>query len=46
MKLLVVGSKGFIGSHCVDLFSKENEVWKCDVVIEYDNPHYFPIDAH
>lgn len=45
MKVLVVGSKGFIGSHCVDFFSKENEVWGCDVVMEYDNPHYFPIDA-
>lgn len=39
MKILVVGSKGFIGSHCVDYFSQENEVWGCDVVMEYDTIH-------
>lgn len=41
MKILIVGSKGFIGRHCVDFFSKENEVWGCDVVMEYDNPIIF-----
>ena len=45
MKILIVGSKGFIGSHCVDFFSKENEVWECDVIMDYDNPRYLPIHA-
>lgn len=45
MNMLVVGSKGFIGSHCVDFFKKENEVWECDVVADCKNPNYFRLDA-
>lgn len=45
MRILVVGSKGFIGSHCVDHFSRENEVWGCDVVLDYNTPRYIPIDS-
>lgn len=45
MKILIVGSKGFIGSHCVDYFSKEHEVWGCDVVLDYNTPNYISIDA-
>lgn len=45
MKILVIGSKGFIGSHCVDYFSREHEVWGCDVVLDYNTPNYFSIDA-
>lgn len=45
MKILIVGSRGFIGSHCVDFFSKEHEVWECDVVLDYNNPQYISIDA-
>lgn len=45
MKILVIGSKGFIGSHCVDYFSKGNEVWGCDVVFDYNSPNYISIDA-
>jgi UDP-glucose 4-epimerase len=45
MKILIVGSKGFIGSHCVNYFSQNNEVWGCDIVMEYDNPKYIPIDS-
>ena len=45
MKILVIGSKGFIGSHCVDYFSREHEVWGCDVVLDYNNPDYIFIDA-
>ncbi|WP_036877786.1 NAD-dependent epimerase/dehydratase family protein [Xylanibacter oryzae] len=45
MKILIVGSKGFIGSHCVDYFSRDNDVWECDVVLEYGNDHYLSIDA-
>ena len=45
MRILVVGSKGFIGSHCVNHFSRENEVWGCDVVLDYNTPRYIPIDS-
>ncbi len=45
MKILVIGSKGFIGSHCVDFFLKENEVWGCDVILDYNTPNYLSIDA-
>lgn len=45
MKILVIGSKGFIGSHCVDYFSQEHEVWGCDVVLDYNTPNYISIDA-
>ncbi|MBL4663625.1 MAG: SDR family oxidoreductase, partial [Flavobacteriaceae bacterium] len=45
MKILIIGSKGFIGSHCVSFFSKEHEVWECDVVSDYVTPKYFLIDA-
>jgi UDP-glucose 4-epimerase len=32
MKILIIGSKGFIGSHCVDYFESKNfEVWQADV---------------
>ncbi len=45
MKILIIGSKGFIGSHCVDYFSSKHEVWECDVILDYNNPHYISIDA-
>lgn len=45
MKILIVGSKGFIGNHCVDYFSREHEVWGCDVVLDYNNSRYIPIDS-
>lgn len=45
MKLLIIGSKGFIGSHCETYFSQQHEVWTCDVVTDYITPNYFLIDA-
>ena len=45
MKILIVGSKGFIGSHCVDYFSIDNEVWGCDVILDYNTPRYISINA-
>lgn len=45
MKILVVGSRGFIGSHCVDYFSQENEVWGCDVIMDYNDPQYIWIGS-
>ncbi len=45
MKILIIGSKGFIGSHCVAYFSQEHEVWGCDVVLDYNTPNYISIDS-
>lgn len=45
MKILIIGSKGFIGSHCVKYLSKRHEVWECDVILDYNAPRYISIDA-
>jgi len=45
MKILIIGSKGFIGSHCVSFYLKKHEVWQCDVVVDYNTPNYLLIDA-
>ena len=46
MKILIIGSKGFIGSHCVSFFSVEHEVWECDVVPDYNTLNYFLLDPN
>lgn len=45
MKILIIGSKGFIGSHLVRYFSKQHDVWQCDVVADYTTKRYIQIDA-
>ncbi|MFV0530354.1 MAG: NAD-dependent epimerase/dehydratase family protein [Flavobacteriales bacterium] len=46
MKILIIGSKGFIGSHILNYFQKlGNEVYACDVVVDYTSENYFQIDA-
>lgn len=47
MRYLIVGSKGFIGSHLKKhLANEENMVWGADVVTDYvDSERYFLIDA-
>jgi UDP-glucose 4-epimerase len=45
MKVLIIGAKGFIGSHCVAYFSKKHQVWQCDVVNDYVTENYSVIDA-
>jgi dTDP-glucose 4,6-dehydratase/UDP-glucose 4-epimerase len=40
MKLLIVGSKGFIGSHCFNYFEKKHEVWGCDIMLDYTSSNY------
>lgn len=45
MKILIIGSKGFIGSHCVSYFGNEHEVWECDVIFDFNSPRYLNIDA-
>ena len=44
MKLLIIGSKGFIGKHCVDFFSKNgNFVYEADI-IDDDATNYFKLN--
>jgi dTDP-glucose 4,6-dehydratase/UDP-glucose 4-epimerase len=45
MNILIIGSKGFIGSHCVSHFSEAHTVYTCDVMVDYDAKNYFLIDA-
>lgn len=45
MKIIIIGSRGFIGSACVEYFQREHEVWECDVVMDYDRPRYLFIEA-
>jgi dTDP-glucose 4,6-dehydratase/UDP-glucose 4-epimerase len=44
-KILVVGSKGFIGRNCVKYFKGKYDVWECDVILDYNNPKYIAIDS-
>lgn len=46
-KILIIGSKGFIGTHLTaHLESLGYEVWGADVIVDYENPdHYHLIDA-
>jgi len=46
MKILIIGSKGFIGSHCVTHFSKQQEVWQCDIVTDPVSKRYFLLDPN
>jgi UDP-glucose 4-epimerase len=47
MKILIIGSKGFIGKESYLHFKsqKQNEVWGCDVVVDYTSKNYLLIDA-
>ncbi len=44
-KVLVVGSKGFIGSHCVRAFQEEWDTWGCDVFTDYNEKNFFLVDT-
>lgn len=39
-----MGSKGFIGSHCVKYFQSGYDVWGCDIVVDYETPNYILLD--
>jgi UDP-glucose 4-epimerase len=43
MKILVVGSKGFIGSNVVNYFSEGNDVWGADVVQSTGTTNYIQL---
>lgn len=46
MKVLILGSKGFIGTHCIDYFSSKGyTVYGCDVIEDYYTQNYFLVDA-
>jgi UDP-glucose 4-epimerase len=46
MKAIVIGSKGFIGAHLQQyLLSKNIECWGCDVYTDYNEEHFFLVDA-
>ena len=46
MNILIVGSKGFIGSHAQIYFrTKGCQVWGCDVMVDYASANYILIDA-
>jgi UDP-glucose 4-epimerase len=45
MNILVIGSKGFIGTHCLNFFRQKNSVFGCDVVTDFVDKNYFLIDA-
>jgi UDP-glucose 4-epimerase len=46
-KLLIIGSKGFIGSHAYQYFSAQANMdcWACDVAVDYTDDRYFVIDS-
>jgi UDP-glucose 4-epimerase len=43
MKIIIIGSKGFIGSHAQQFFSTDNEVWGADI-FDDDSANYFKLD--
>lgn len=46
MKVLIIGSKGFIGSHVLNHFRSQGfYALGCDVVTDYEDPDYIQIDA-
>lgn len=47
MKVIIIGSKGFIGSHLTTFYEdmEVNNVFGCDVVVDYAQENYFLIDA-
>lgn len=46
MKIIVIGSKGFIGSHLISsLRIMGHDTWGCDVLMDYEDKMYFPIDV-
>jgi dTDP-glucose 4,6-dehydratase/UDP-glucose 4-epimerase len=47
MKILIIGSKGFIGIHAINYFSQlhQADCWGCDVVTDYAAKNYFLLDS-
>lgn len=45
MKILIIGSKGFIGTYLNSHLVKDHEVWGCDVIVDYNATNYFLVDS-
>jgi UDP-glucose 4-epimerase len=47
MNLLIIGSKGFIGSHAYHYFKNNAtyKTWACDVVADYVDERYFTLES-
>ncbi|MEZ5053466.1 MAG: SDR family oxidoreductase [Chitinophagales bacterium] len=46
MKILIIGSKGFIGAHTIQYFLDKNDiVFGCDVLVDYNASNYFILDS-
>jgi UDP-glucose 4-epimerase len=45
MKILIIGSKGFIGSYLYDRLSFTHAVFGCDVYTNYNEKNFFLIDS-
>jgi len=47
MNILIIGSKGFIGSHVYQYYKNAEawQAWGCDVVSDYVDSNYFLVDA-
>lgn len=47
MQILIIGSKGFIGSHAYHYFKNNAtyKTWACDVVADYVDERYFTIES-
>jgi UDP-glucose 4-epimerase len=46
MKIIIIGSKGFIGHHLLNYYvEKGNDVWGADVIVDYISEHYYLIDS-
>lgn len=47
MKILIIGSQGFIGSNALDYFtSRGHECWGCGVAEDTGNAYYFQVDRY
>jgi UDP-glucose 4-epimerase len=46
MKILIIGSKGFIGQHLLNFYrlQADKEVWGCDVSAEFEDSKYILMD--
>lgn len=46
MKILIIGSMGFIGSHACRFFSLKNEVWGADVISDDNSEKYILLNKN
>lgn len=44
MRILIIGSKGFIGSHCMEIFGHKYDVFGCDIEEDNSNKNYRRVD--